>query len=185
MEFPLVVVQKKDGGVRLCVDYRCVDYRQLNKVSTFDAYPMPRVSDVINCLGQKSFITTLDLNRGYWQVPMDPASRQKTAFSSPLGLFQFTVMPFGLCGAPATFQRLMDEVLRGAGDYSATYLDDIIVFSDSWADYMYVEHLCIILERLRKAGPTVKSKKCQFAHSHCTYLGHVVEVVKFGQIVPK
>ena len=121
---PLVVVQKKDGGVRLCVDYR-----QLNKVSIFDAYPMPRVSDVIDHLGQKSFIATLDLNQSYWQVPMDPASRQKTAFSSPLSLFQFTVMPFSLCGAPATFQRLMDEVLRGAGDYSAAYLDDIIVRS--------------------------------------------------------
>ena len=105
------------------------------------------------------------------KCPWTP-SRQKTAFSSPLGLFQFTVMPFGLCGAPATFQGLMDEVLRGAGDYSAAYLDDIIVFSDSWADH--VEHLRIILERLRKAGLTVKSKKCQFAHSHCTYLGHVV-----------
>ena len=164
---PLVVVPKKDGGVRLCVDYR-----QLNKVSTFDAYPMPRASDVIDRLGQKCFITTLDLNRGYWQVPMDPESRPKTAFSSPLGLFQFTVMPFGLCGAPATFQRLMDEVLRGAGDYADAYLDDIIIFSDTWSDHM--DHLRDVLERLRRAGLTIKVKKCQFARSHCTYLGHVV-----------
>lgn len=101
---PIVLVTKKDGSLRICVDYR-----KLNKSSQTDAYPMPRIDDLIDGLGNSQFISTLDLTKGYWQVPVALEDRPKTAFVTPFGLFQFRVMPFGLQGAPATFQRLMDS----------------------------------------------------------------------------
>ena len=104
---PIVPVKKKDGSLRLCVDYR-----RLNAVSTTDAYPMPRVDDMIDQLGGAHFIITLDLCKGYWQVPLREVDRPKTAFTTPQGLYQFRMMPFGLQGAPATFQRMMDSFLH-------------------------------------------------------------------------
>ena len=108
---PIVLVPKKDGTMRMCVDYR-----KLNSVSEADAYPMPRIDELIDRLGSANYISTLDLTRGYWQVPVAQESQPKTAFTTPFGLFNFTVMPFGLHGAPATFQRMMDTLLRGAED---------------------------------------------------------------------
>ena len=111
--------------------------------------------------------TIYDLAKGYWEVPMEPKDREKTAFTSPLGLLQFTVMPFGLSRAPATFQRLMDSVLRGTEEFARVYLDDIVVHSENWKDHLkQVEE---VLERLRKAGLTIKLKKCSFGVSECTY----------------
>jgi len=92
-----------DGSLRLCVGYR-----RLNSVSKFDAYPMPQVDDLIDRLSGAVYISTIDLTRGYWQVPLAKEAREKTAFATPFGLYHFTVMPFGLQGAPATFQRLME-----------------------------------------------------------------------------
>ena len=122
---PIVLVKKGDGSLRLCVDYR-----QLNQVSVSDAYPMPRVDDLIDRVGKSTYISTLDLTRGYWQVPVAPKGQPKTAFPTPFGLYQFNTMPFGLKGAPATFQRLMDHVIHGL-DIAAAYLDDLIIFSES------------------------------------------------------
>ena len=164
---PMVIVKKKDGSIRLCVDYR-----QLNAVSEGDAYPMPRIDDLIDRLGKANYISTLDLTRGYWQVPVAKESQPKTAFATPFGFYQFTVMPFGLQGAPATFQRLMDSVLQGLENFSSAYLDDLIIFSESWEKHL--EHISSILERLKSAGLTVKPKKCHFGASHCLYLGHIV-----------
>ena len=164
---PIVLVQKKDGTLRLCVDYR-----RLNSVSEMDAYSMPRVDELIDQLGDAKYISTLDLTRGYWQVPVEKAARHKTAFSTPFGLYQFNVMPFGLQGAPATFQRLMDKVLQGLQKSSAAYLDDVIIYSKSWSDHL--AHVRRVLERLRAAGLTVKARKCQFGMAQCQYLGHVV-----------
>ena len=98
---PIVLVRKKDGSIRLCVDYR-----KLNAQSRTDAYPVLRIEDILNRVGKAKFITTLDLASGYWQVPVADEDRRKTAFTSPFGLCQFCVMPFGLNGAPATFQHL-------------------------------------------------------------------------------
>ncbi len=108
---PIVIVPKKDGSLRVCIDFR-----KLNAISFFDAYPMPRIEDLLERIGRAAYITTLDLCKGYWQVPLEKQSRPLTAFRTPFGLFQFTVMPFGLHGAPATFQRLMDKVLQGCED---------------------------------------------------------------------
>ena len=99
---PTVLVEKKDGDVHFCVDYR-----KLNLVSKFDAYPMPRVEEVLDNVGAAKYISTLDLAKGCWQIPMARDSREKTAFTLPFGLFEFQVMPFGLHSAPATFQRMM------------------------------------------------------------------------------
>ena len=164
---PIVPVKKKDGSLRLCVDYR-----RLNSVSTFDAYPMPRVDDLIDCLGGALYISTIDLTRGYWQVPLTKEAREKTAFATPSGLYQFTVMPFGLQGAPATFQRLMDELIRGMTSYSASYIDDLVIYSDSWDDHL--AHLHAILKRIQGANLTAKVRKCQFGMRYCVYLGHRV-----------
>ena len=164
---PLVAVQKKDGSLRLCVDYR-----RVNAISKLDAYPMPRVEDLIDKVGNATFISTLDLTKGYWQVPVASEDRAKTAFITPNGLYHFNRMPFGLQGAPATFQRMVDHLLNGLGDYAGAYLDDIIIFSTSWKEHM--DHLSAVLERIVNAGLTVKRKKCQFAMAECVYLGHRV-----------
>ena len=164
---PLVLAKKKDVSLRLCVDFR-----RLNSVSKLDAYPMPRIDDLIDLLGKAKYISTLDLTRGYWQVPLAEEARHKTAFVAPFGLYQFNVMPFGLKGAPATIQRLMDGVIRGLDDLCAAYLDDVIIFSSSWEEHL--KHLSIVFARLREAGLTVKPAKCTLGAATCTYLGHMV-----------
>ena len=125
---PVVAVQKKDGSLRLFVDY-C----KLNAVSQADAHPMPRVDELLDNLGQAKYISTLDLTKAYWQVPVAEKDCGKTAFTAGAGLFQFNMMPFGLKGAPATSQRLMDMVLTGMG---AAYMDDVLIFSMTWEDHL-------------------------------------------------
>ena len=112
---------------------QCVNYRLLNAVAEADAYPMPRVDDLIDSLGKAKYMTTLDLARGYWQVPVNEESRP---FTTPYGLFQFWVMPFGLHGAPATFQWMMDSILREFLTFAAAYLDDVVIHDDSWENHL-------------------------------------------------
>ena len=100
---PIVLVRKRDGTLRFCVDYR-----KLNSVTRRDCFPLPRVDDILDSLSDAQWFSTFDLRSGYWQVELNPADREKTAFSTPRGLYQFRVMPFGLCNAPSTFQRLHD-----------------------------------------------------------------------------
>ena len=164
---PMVLVKKKDGTLRLCVDYR-----RLNTTTRADAYPMPRIEDMIDQLGKAKYLTTLDLTKGYWQVPVAKRDRPKTAFTTPFGLFQFLRMPFGLKGAPATFQRMIDHLLQGLGEFTGAYLDDVVVFSVTWEEHM--QHVEAVLTRLREAGLTAKPRKCQFGMAQCVYLGHVV-----------
>eukprot|EP00731_Ephydatia_muelleri_P006147 Em0003g395a len=118
---PIVLAQKKDGTTRFCVDYR-----KVNTVTRRDAYPLPRIDDTLDTLSGSKWFSTLDLISGYWQVQMNPADQEKTAFCTPEGLFEFTVMPFGLCNAPATFQRLMDMILAGLQwNRCLVYLDNV------------------------------------------------------------
>ncbi|CAM5084208.1 unnamed protein product, partial [Natator depressus] len=164
---PVVLVPKPDGEIRFCVDYR-----KLNAVTRPDNYPMPRTDELLEKLGRAQFISTLDLTKGYWQVPLDESAKERSAFTTHLGLYEFNVLPFGLRNAPATFQRLVDGLLAGLGEYAVAYLDDVAIFSDSWADHL--EHLQKVLERIREAGLTVKAKKCQIGLNRVTYLGHQV-----------
>ena len=161
---PVVLVPKADGSVRFCVDYR-----KVNAVSKFDAYPMPRIDKLLDRLGTAHFYSTLDLTKGYWQIPLTPLSREKTAFSTPFGLHQLVTLPFGLFGAPATFQRLMDRVLRPHATYAAAYLDDIIIYSNDWPRHL--QHLRAVLRSLRRAGLTANPKKCAIGRVEVRYLG--------------
>ena len=171
---PLVIVKKKDGSNRICVDYQ-----RLNAKTKFDAYLMPRINDLLDNIGQSKYLTTLDLMKGYWQVQMDERDKEKTAFTSPLGLLQFTTMPFGLSRAPATFQRLMDQVLRGTEEYAGVYLDDV-VYGTEWEEDL--KNLEGVFERLSGAGLTIKLKRCTFGAQESTYLRHKIGN---GEVLPE
>ncbi|CAM4329409.1 unnamed protein product [Lepidochelys olivacea] len=164
---PVVLVPKKDGSVRFCVDYR-----KLNAITVSDAYPMPRPDELLDKLGGARYLTTMDLTKGYWQVPLDADARLKSAFITPLGLYEFLTLPFGLKGAPATFQRLVDQLLRGMESFAVAYIDDICVFSQTWGDH--VSQVRQVLDRLQGAGLTVKAEKCKVGMAEVSYLGHRV-----------
>ncbi|KAL0152849.1 hypothetical protein M9458_051843 [Cirrhinus mrigala] len=164
---PIVLVPKPDGTLRFCNDYR-----RLNEVSDFDSYPMPRVDELLERLGRARYITTLDLTKGYWQVPLTEEAKPKTAFSTPSGHWLYRTLPFGLHGAPATFQRLMDVVLRPHQTYAAAYLDDVVIHSEAWDDHL--ERLRRVLSELRRAGLTANPRKCHLAMNEAKYLGFTV-----------
>ena len=165
---PIVMVRKKDGSWRFCVDYR-----KVNAVTRQDAYPLPCIDATLDSLAGSAYFTTLDLASGYWQVELDNEAKEKSAFSTPSGHFEFNVMPFGLTNAPATFQRLMECVLAGLTPSECrVYLDDIIVFSTSFAEHL--SRLQAVFRRLQHAGLKLKPNKCYFARKDVRYLGHIV-----------
>jgi hypothetical protein len=171
---PIVLVRKKDGSVRMCVDYR-----RLNQIAKMDAYPLPRLDETLDSFLGAQFFSSLDLAMGYHQVPVSPEDIEKTAFITHVGLFEFITMPFGLSGAPATFQRLMNSVLRGIlGKFCAAYLDDIIVYSETESSHL--QHLQEVFRRLRDAGLRLKTRKCVLFRPEVKYLGHVVSRAGVG-----
>ncbi len=165
---PIVLVRKKNGKIR-----PCVDYRKLNDVTYKDAYPLPRIQDCLDAMAGASVFSTLDMTSGYYQVPVKADDKPKTAFVTKRGLFQFKTMPFGLSNAPATFQRLMELALSGLQWTTCLiYLDDVIIFASSFNEHL--SRIQIILERFRKANLKLKPEKCQLFQGQVTFLGHVV-----------
>ena len=171
---PIVLVPKPDGSLRFCVDYR-----RLNAITVPDTYPLPRMDECIDSLGDAAIFTTLDCNSGYWQIPVRPEDRDKTTFTSHQGIFRFRRLPFGLRNAPATFQRAIDVILsRVKWRTCLVYLDDVIIFSPDRASHLRHVHEALTL--LRQAGLSLKLKKCRFFSQTVDYLGHVIRPGRLG-----
>lgn len=165
---PIVLVQKKNGSWRFCVDYR-----KLNAVTRKDAFPLPRIEDSLTSLTNAAWYSTLDLASGYWQVRVEEKDREKTAFTTPFGLYEWDRMPFGLCNAPATFQRLMQRCLGGQlSDSTLVYLDDIIVFSTDFTTHL--QHLERVFEAMERYGLKLRPEKCQLLQKEVKFLGHCI-----------
>ena len=163
----VVTVKKKDGGIRICIDFRAV-----NAITAPDPYQMPLIEELLDLLASAKFISKVDLNKGFHQIPVSASDMCKTAFCTPWGKFEFLVMPFGLRNGPSVFQRLMDQVLQQDADKSVVYIDDIGIFSSSWEEHC--KDIAIVLSRLKDAGLTANTTKCSWANTHCEFLGHLV-----------
>ena len=167
---PLVLVRKKTGGIRVCVDYRA-----LNRDTVPDCYPIPRIDELVDIVGRRraTVFSALDLMKGYHQVQVEEDSKMKTAFTCHLGLYQYRRMPFGLTNAPATFQRLMGKLFGGKDwEFVFVYLDDILIASRDLQEHL--EHLQKVAQRLRESGLRLKPAKCVFATEQVEYLGHTL-----------
>ena len=164
---PIVPVPKKDGSVRICIDYR-----RLNEITVGDPFYMVTLEEILEKAGGAKIMSKLDLSKGFYQVEVDSRSQEKTAFVCPFGKFEFRRMPFGLKNAPALFQRCMETVLHSCYAFSAPYIDDVLIFSEDPGSH--VDHLRQVLQELDKHGLTVKESKCSFGMSKIEYLGHVI-----------
>lgn len=157
-----------------------IDYRKLNDKTIGDAYPLPNICDILDQLGSAKYFSILDLANGFHQIPMNPADTHKTAFSTPHGHYQFSRMPFGLKNAPATFQRLMDQVLTGLqGTELFVYMDDIVIYASSLREHDIKITTLIhytLMDRLRTANLMLQQvpDKCEFLRHEVAYLGHVI-----------
>ena len=163
---PIVLVKKKDGTWRFCIDFR-----KLNEVTCKDAYPLPQVNDLIDTLSGHKYFTTLDLASGYWQVPVEKSSQEKTAFVIPGGdIYHFKRMPFGLANAVPTFQRLMSNVLQGLlRNKCLVYLDDVLIVGHSFEEHL--SNLKEVLDAIKNAGLKLKPEKCHFGQTNVRFLG--------------
>ena len=163
---PVLFVQKKDGSLRMCVDYRA-----LNHITAKDKYPLPRIDDLLDKLKGAKVFSSVDLQSGYHQIRIADEDVQKTAFKTHEGLYEFLVLPFGLTNAPAAFQREMKAVFDHL-NYVLVYLDDILIFSRSHEEHE--RHLAEVLGLLRKHRLFAKLSKCSFFGREVKFLGHIV-----------
>lgn len=165
---PIVLVKKKDGSTRFCVDYR-----RLNSVTKKDAYPLPLIGEALDSLGGSNFFCVMDLASGFWQLKVSEEDKPKTAFATHRGLFQFKRMPFGLANSPASFERLMEITLNGLQfERCLVYLDDVIVFGSTFEQTL--QNLTTVFDRFKTANLKLKPKKCAMFKEEVSYLGHVV-----------
>jgi hypothetical protein len=165
---PAILVKKANGKKRLCIDYR-----GLNKLTREDAYPLPRIDEILENLNGAKWFSTFDLASGFWQIEMNPKDREKTAFVIKGGHYEFNVMPFGLCNAPATFQKTMNKVLEEYIDrFVAVFIDDIIVYSNSFEEHC--GHLQMLFYKLRKANLALNKEKCEMFKRELRFLGHKI-----------
>lgn len=163
---PVVMVPKKNGELRFCIDYRL-----LNAITVRDVYPLPRIDDFLDHLGGATVFTCLDLKSGYWQIPVGKSSQPKTAFITPDGLYESTRLPFGLCNGPATFHRVMDQVLSGLKwNVCLVYLDDVVICGKTFREHQ--DKLETVFLALQKAQLTLSLKKCTFAQNQVLCLEH-------------
>lgn len=157
------LVKKKDGEWRICGDYR-----RLNKITVPDKYPISNLQDFAHKLRDCTIFSTIDLTRAYHQIPMAEAHKEKTAITTPFGLYEFNSMPYGLKNAAQTFQRFMDVVLRGL-EGCFCYIDDILIASRTIAEHK--QHLRAIFEKLQEYGLNINFEKCKFGQNEVQYLG--------------
>jgi hypothetical protein len=165
---PVLFVKKADGSLRLCVDYR-----GLNKISTKNRYPLPLIGELLERLAGAKYFTKLDMREGYYLLRMAEGEEWKTAFRCRYGLFEYQVMPFGLCNAPGTFQHFVNDTFSDFLDrFLAAYLDDLLIYSDSLKEHK--AHVRLILERLKSAGLYIKPEKCMFHVTEVPFLGYLI-----------
>ena len=160
---PVVIIKKKDGSNRFCVDYR-----KLNSITVKDNYPIPLIEETLDTLIGAKYFTSLDLASGYWQIALHKLTKQKTAFITHKGLYQFEVLPFGLSNAVSAFQRTMEVILEGVPNVKV-YLDDILIFSHNFDDHL--KHIEAVFKKLSQANLKIKPSKCQFAKKGTKFLG--------------
>jgi Reverse transcriptase (RNA-dependent DNA polymerase) len=165
---PILFVHKKDGTMRMCIDYRA-----LNELTIHDEYSLPRIDAIFDKLRKAKYFSTLDLNMAYHQVRIDEDSQVCTAFTCEEGQYEFKVMTFGFTNAPPTFQRMMMTYLREfLGTFVEVYLDDILIYSETWEEYL--RHIEKVLQRLREVKLMAKMNKCKWGRTKVEYLGHVI-----------
>lgn len=164
---PVLLVTKKNGERRLCIDYR-----RLNSLTVKDNYPMPRIDDQVNRLQRGRYFTGLDLRSGYYQIPLSESAKHYTAFVTPTGLYEFNRVPFGLTNAPRIFQRYMNTILRPAGQYAAVYLDDVLLHARTTEEAL--GQLKNVFDIFEKEGLTLNLAKCFFLMSSISFLGYEI-----------
>ncbi|MCO5601836.1 hypothetical protein L7F22_055961 [Adiantum nelumboides] len=164
---PVLLVQKKDGTFRMCVDHR-----SLNKITIKNRFPIPRIDDILDKLQGARIFSRIDLKSGYHQIRIAPEDVHKTAFRTTFGLYEFLVMPFGLTNAPASFNRMMDRIFRPYRKFTGVFFDDILVFSETEEEHK--KHLDIVFQELRKNELHINAKKSEFFLNKIHYLAHIV-----------
>ena len=169
---PIVIVRKKDGSNRICIDFR-----RVNKLSRFDSEPMIRPQDIFSRISQDKYYSKFDMTKGYWQIPMRKQDIAKTSFVTPDGCYEFVKMPFGLMNSGATFTRMMRRLLEGVRNVEH-YIDDCLVHTESWEQHM--ETLREFLGRVRRAKLTVRPSKCEMGFENMEFVGHEVKKGEIG-----